>query len=236
MDDELKSSRTALQRRPARGHYDFETVAAILDAGIFCHVGYTVDSQPYVIPTGYGREGRRLYLHGAKLSRTLIELGRGIPVCVTVTHLDGIVIARSGFHSSINYRSVMILGQAEPVSDADKEHALSVIVEHIAPGHWAASRPPTREELHQTAVVALDIVEASAKVRTGPPIDDEQDYGLPIWAGVIPIETFAKEPLPDPKLKSGIALPDYVARWRRRSAVNPTTIQAPLSATDGQAP
>lgn len=236
MNDELRSSRTELQRLPARGHHDFETIASILDAGIVCHVGYAVDGQPYVVPTGYGRDGHRLYLHGSRLARTLVELGRGVPVCVTVTHLDGVVIARSGFHSSMNYRSVMILGHAEPVADADKEHALTVIVEHIAPGHWAASRPPTREELALTSVVALDIVEASAKVRTGPPVDDDADYALPIWAGVIPIETVAREPLPDPKLRAGVALPDYVARWRRRSAVSPTTIQAPLSATDGQAP
>jgi nitroimidazol reductase NimA-like FMN-containing flavoprotein (pyridoxamine 5'-phosphate oxidase superfamily) len=215
MNDELKSTRTTLHRMHERGRHDFATIAAILDAGFVCHVGYEVDGQPYVVPTCYGRADRRLYLHGSQLSRTMRELGRGVPVCVTVTHVDGIVVARSGYHSSINYRSAMILGHAEPLPDADREAALRTIVEQIVPGRWPALRPPTRGELDLTAVVRVEIVEASAKVRTGPPGDDEADYALPIWAGVLPLELRAGSPEPDPRLAPGVPVPAHVEDWRR---------------------
>ncbi len=215
MDEELRSSRTTVQRLPDRARYDFETVAAILDAAFVCHVGFVVDGQPYVIPTSYGRSGRTLYLHGASMSRMLGELARGVPLCLTVTHVDGIVVARSGYHSSINYRSAVVLGSAEAVPDDEKAQALEVIVEHIVPGRWAQLRPVRNEELALTSVVKLEIVEASAKIRTGPPHDDDADYDRPIWAGVIPLEVSPGRPQADPLLAPGIALPGNLGHYRR---------------------
>jgi nitroimidazol reductase NimA-like FMN-containing flavoprotein (pyridoxamine 5'-phosphate oxidase superfamily) len=216
MHDDLSSSRTVIHRMPARGHYDFATVAAILDAGFLCHVGFVVDGQPYVIPTCYGREGHALYLHGSSASRMLGTLAGGAPVCVTVTHVDGIVVARSGYHSSINYRSAVILGTAEPLAAADKAAALRVIVERIVPGRWEALRPVRDDELAVTTVLRVDIAEASAKIRTGPPLDDEADCALPIWAGVIPLCVAAGEPLPDQRLAAGGDSPESVGRWGRK--------------------
>jgi len=212
---DLQSSRTALKRYPARGHHDFETIAAILDEGFFCHVGFVAGGQPYVIPTGYGRDGHTLYFHGSAASRMLNEAGKGIPVCITVTLVDGLVMARSAFNSSMNYRSVMILGSAEPVASEHKAQALRTISNHIFPGRWEAFRPVRQAELDDTSVLSVQIVEASAKVRVGPPHDDAEDYRLPIWAGLINFPAATPQIVPDPQLSAGIAPPSYVSGYRR---------------------
>jgi uncharacterized protein len=212
---DLLSDRTTLDRYPARGRHDFATIAAILDEGFFCHVGFVVNGQPYVIPTGYGRRDRVLYIHGSAASRMLNEAAKGVPVCVTVTLVDGLVLARSAFHSSVNYRSVVILGTAEPVADADKAAALKVISDQIVPGRWESLRPVRKDELEQTLVLQLDIVEASAKVRTGPPVDDEEDYRLPVWAGTLDFAPLAATPNPDQRLAAGVPVPQHALRYRR---------------------
>lgn len=212
---DLESSRTKLDRYPARGKHDFATVAAILDEGFFCHIGFVKDGQPFVIPTGYGRKDRMLYIHGSAASRMLNEAGKGIPLCVTVTLVDGLVLARSAFHSSVNYRSVVILGTAEPVAADEKAAALKTISDHIVPGRWASLRRVKQEEIDQTSVLKLDIVEASAKVRSGPPVDDEADYALPIWAGTLDFTVPVATPNPDKRLQPGSAVPAHVTRYRR---------------------
>ena len=216
MDDELKSSRTELHRVPARGHYDFKTIASILDEAYVCHLGFETNGQPYVIPTIYGRDDPTIYLQGAASGRLLDALFFADAICLTVTLVDGLVLARSGFHSSINYRSVVILGTAEPVDESEREKALKVISDHVVPGRWESLRPIKPEELEQTTVLQMEIVEASAKIRTGPPIDDEEDYALPIWAGVIPIGAKAGRPLDDPRLRDDVAAPAYVRRYASR--------------------
>ncbi len=212
---DLLSDRTKLDRYPGRGKHDFAAVAAILDEGFFCHVGFVKNGQPFVIPTGYGRRDRVLYIHGSAASRMLTEAGKGIPLCVTVTLVDGLVLARSAFHSSVNYRSVVILGTAEPVPADEKISALKTISDHIVPGRWESLRPVKQEEIDQTTVLKLDIVEASAKIRTGPPVDDEADYGLPIWAGTLDFAAPVATPNPDNRLQSGVAVPAHVMRYRR---------------------
>ena len=212
---DLQSSRTKLDRYPARGKHDFATVAAILDEGFFCHVGFVKNGQPFVIPTGYGRKDRVLYIHGSAASRMLNEAGKGIALCVTVTLVDGLVLARSAFHSSVNYRSVVILGTAEPVAEDEKVAALRTISDHIVPGRWEGLRPVKQEEIDQTTVLKLDIVEASAKVRSGPPVDDEEDYALPIWAGTLDLAAPVATPNPDKRLLPGVAVPAHVMRYRR---------------------
>jgi uncharacterized protein len=212
---DLESSRTKLDRYPARGKHDFATVAAILDEGFFCHVGFVQNGQPFVIPTGYGRKEGVLYIHGSAASRMLTEAEKGIALCVTVTLVDGLVLARAAFHSSVNYRSVVILGQAEPVPAHEKLLALKTISDHIVPGRWESQRPVKQEELEQTRVLKLEIAEASAKIRTGPPIDDEEDYALPIWAGTLDFSAPAGTPNPDKRLQPGVATPAHVLRYRR---------------------
>jgi len=212
---DLESSRTKLDRYPARGKHDFATIAAILDEGFFCHVGFVQNGQPFVIPTGYGRKDRVLYIHGSAASRMLTAAGKGVPLCVTITLVDGLVLARSAFHSSVNYRSVVILGTAEPVPADEKVVALKTISDHIVPGRWESLRPVKQAELDQTTVLKLDIVEASAKIRTGPPADDEEDYALPIWAGTLDFAGLVATPNPDKRLQSGVAIPAHVARYRR---------------------
>ncbi len=209
-DRQINTKRTTVKRIPKRGVYDRDTINAILDEAFLCHVGFVVDGQPYVIPTSYGRVGDDLYIHGSAASRMLRNLAEGIDVCVTVTILDGLVLARSAFHHSMNYRSVVILGKAELVTDADeKNKALFAISEQIIPGLWDEVRPPTALELKATSVLKLPITEASAKIRTGPPIDDDEDYDLNVWAGVVPIALECGEPVPDPKLNAGIAMPRF---------------------------
>jgi len=210
------TERTQVKRLPKRGHYDRETVYQILDTAFVCHVGFNVDGQPYVIPTNYGRAGDTLYLHGSAASRMLKTLSEGVPVCVTVTHVDGIVLARSAFHHSVNYRSVVILGTACLVeSPAEKKEALRIFTEHVMKGRWDDVRQPTEQELKGTTVLALPLEEVSAKVRTGGPLDDEADYSLPVWAGVLPLETVTKEPVPDAERKNDPPVPDYLKHYRR---------------------
>jgi uncharacterized protein len=201
---------------PKRGRYDEETVYSILDSGFVCHVGFSVDGQPFVIPTNYGRSGSTLYLHGSAASRMLKTLSAGAPVCVTVTHVDGLVLARSAFHHSVNYRSVLILGTARLVDDpAEKNEALRIFTEHVMKGRWDDVRQPTEQELRATTVLALPLEEVSAKVRSGGPVDEEADYTLPVWAGVLPLETVARSPEPDALRKKDPPLPEYLKNYSR---------------------
>jgi uncharacterized protein len=192
------TSRTKVKRLPKRGAYDRDTINAILDEAFICHAGFVADGQPFVIPTGFARAGNRLFIHGSAASRMLRSLAGGIDACVTVTIVDGLVLARSAFHHSMNYRSVVVLGKAEIVSDeAEKLEALRLFTEHIVPGRWQEVRQPNAKELKQTIVLSLELNEASAKIRTGGPIDDEEDYALPVWAGVIPVSMVRGEKVTD---------------------------------------
>jgi len=216
MSQYTPTDRTQVKRLPKRGNYDRETVYNILDTAFVCHVGFSVDGQPFVIPTNYGRSGDTLYLHGSAASRMLNTLSAGVPVCVTVTHVDGLVLARSAFHHSVNYRSVVILGKAQLVEDpAEKMEALRIFTEHVMKGRWNDVRIPTEQELKATTVLSLPLEEVSAKVRTGGPIDDEPDYALPVWAGVLPLETVAKTPLPDAQRKNDPPIPEYLKNYKR---------------------
>jgi nitroimidazol reductase NimA-like FMN-containing flavoprotein (pyridoxamine 5'-phosphate oxidase superfamily) len=213
-DHYQRTERTQLRRLPERGAYDRTTVHAILDEGFICHVGFVVDGQPHVIPTGYVRVGETIYLHGSSGSR--LGLRPGMPVCVTVTLLGGIVLARSAFHHSFQYRSVVALGRTRLVTDPEeKDTALSALVEHFVPGRSTDVRPGDRRELAATAVLALPLEEVSAKVRTGDPKDEDQDYDLPYWAGILPLSLEPGRPMPDPRLKPGIPVPPYVSAWSR---------------------
>jgi nitroimidazol reductase NimA-like FMN-containing flavoprotein (pyridoxamine 5'-phosphate oxidase superfamily) len=212
-----RTERTRVRRLPERAAYDRATVHAILDEGFLCHLGFVVDGQPYVIPTGYARVGDTVFLHGSTGSR--LGLRPGMDVCVTVTLVDGLVLARSAFHHSMNYRSVMAIGRTRPVTDpGEKEAALRALVEHIVPGRSDEVRGGDSRELAATAVLALPLAEVSAKVRTGPPKDDEPDYALPIWAGVLPLALTPGEPAPDPVLDPSIPTPAHVASWTRPGA------------------
>jgi nitroimidazol reductase NimA-like FMN-containing flavoprotein (pyridoxamine 5'-phosphate oxidase superfamily) len=205
-----------LKRLAKRGEYGREAVYRILDEGFVCHVGFVIEGQPFVIPTGYGRAGDTLYLHGAQASRMLRTLRDGVEICVTVTLIDGMVMARSAFHHSMNYRSVVVFGRAVVVEEsAEKMEALRVLTEHLAPGRWAEVRQPTDGEMRATMVLALPLAEASAKVRTGAPVDDEEDYELPVWAGVVPLRIVAGEPVDDPRLTPGIEPPPHVSNYAR---------------------
>lgn len=211
------SDRVRLRRKRERGSYDRAAIEAILDEALIGHVGIADEhGQPFVIPTLHARSGDVVYLHGSTASRTLRALQDGAPTCLTVSLLDGLVLARAAMHHSANYRSAMLLGRARVVEDEqEKLAALEAIVEHIVPGRWAEARRPSANELKATTVLALPLDEASAKIRTGPPIDDEEDYALPVWAGVIPISSEARAPEPDPRLPAGIALPDAAAHYAR---------------------
>jgi uncharacterized protein len=211
------SDRVRLRRRRDRGHYDRAVIDAILDEALIAHLGITgEDRQPLVIPTLHARCGDVVYLHGSTAGRTLRALAAGAPACLTVSLLDGLVLARSAMHHSANYRSVMLLGQARSVQEPkEKLAAFEAIVEHIVPERWRDVRAPTENELKATAVLAIDIDEASAKVRTGPPVDDEEDYSLPAWAGVIPLSIKAEAPEPDPRLGADVAPPAYASAYRR---------------------
>ena len=205
------TKRTKLGRLPNRGSHEPETVHAILDAAFLAHVGFQMGVQPFVIPTLYGREADTLYLHGSAASRMLRGLDTGIPACVCVTIVDGLVLARSAFHHSMNYRSVVAFGTARQIEGAEqKTRALRIISEHVIAGRWSDVRGPSDKELKATAVLEFSIEEASAKIRTGPPLDDEEDYSLPVWAGVLPLRMEAKTPVPDPRLAASIKLPPYV--------------------------
>src|SRR5271167_527045 len=211
------SARTRLVREADRAVYDRAAAYRILDEGFICHVGFVVDGQPFVIPTGYGRVGDNLYIHGSAASRMLRRVDEGIPVCVTVTLLDGLVLARSIFNHSMNYRSVVILGTAHAVTGPEEKlDALRLLSEHILPGRWAESRQPNEKELKKTLVMRLSIEEFSAKVRQGPPVDDEEDYAFPTWAGVIPLEMFAGKPINDPRLDPAREVPAYARQYARK--------------------
>jgi nitroimidazol reductase NimA-like FMN-containing flavoprotein (pyridoxamine 5'-phosphate oxidase superfamily) len=211
------STRTRVKRVPARGAYDRDTVNAILDETLVSHVGFVHDDHPIVIPTLHARLGDRLYLHGSAASRMLKTLEQGVSVCATATLVDGLVLARSAFHHSVNYRSAVVLGRAEPVApEAERLEALELFTEKLVPGRWPEVRPPSLKELKATKVLVLPLDEASAKVRTGPPVDDEPDYELPTWAGVLPTPTVTAEPEPDPRLDPAIEVPAHVADWRAR--------------------
>jgi nitroimidazol reductase NimA-like FMN-containing flavoprotein (pyridoxamine 5'-phosphate oxidase superfamily) len=208
------SPRTRVKRLGERGHYDRETIHEILDSATHCHVGYVIDGKPYVTPTAHWRHGDRVYWHGSSASRMLEHQAGGAEVCLTVTHIDGFVLARSGFHHSVNYRSVMAFGRAEIVEgEAAKRSALDGFIERLFPGRMAELRPHTAQELKATMVLSLALDEASAKIRTGPPKDDEEDYALPIWAGVLPVQLGHGAPVPDPRLTPGIAEPEYLHRF-----------------------
>ncbi len=213
----MPSARTRVVREAHRGVYDRESVYQILDEGFLCHVGFAVDGQPFVIPTSYGRKDASLYIHGSAASRMLKQMKEGVNVCITVTLLDGLVLARSIFNHSMNYRSVVILGKAMLVDDAqEKLEALRLLSEHILPGRWDDSRQPNERELKQTSVLRVPIEEFSAKVRQGPPIDDEEDYAFPTWAGVIPLDLIAGTPIDDARLSPGEEVPPYASNYTRK--------------------
>jgi nitroimidazol reductase NimA-like FMN-containing flavoprotein (pyridoxamine 5'-phosphate oxidase superfamily) len=211
------SERSQLRRLPKRGSHELPVIRQILDAAFLAHVGFSVHEQPFVIPTLFGREGETLYLHGSSASRMLRELEAGVHACVTVTLVDGLVLARSAFHHSMNYRSVVAFGMARKIEDSEqKTKALRVISEHLIPGRWAEVREPTEKELKATAVLEFSMEEASAKVRTGPPMDDEEDYELSVWAGILPLELTPQLPIPDARLAPGLKLPESVRRYRAK--------------------
>jgi len=218
MPDNLSSSaRTRVVREPHRGVYDRSTAYQILDEGFICHIGFVADGQPFVIPTGYGRSGDNLYIHGSAASRMLRNLDQGVAMCFTVTLLDGLVLARSIFNHSMNYRSVVVLGTAVAVEEPrEKLEALHRLSEHILPGRWQESRQPNQKELKATLVMRLPITEFSAKVRQGAPIDDEEDMTFPTWAGVIPLEMVAAAPIADAQLMAGITTPEYAKHYSRK--------------------
>ncbi len=208
------TERTTVKRLPTRGNYDRNVLNQILDEGLICHLGFVVDGQPFVIPTIYVRVGETLYVHGSPASRMLRTLEQGVPACVTVTHVDGLVLARSAFHHSMNYRSVVVLGTATVVDDAGKKNdVLHALTDHLVRGRWEEIRQPSPDELRRTLVLAIPIEEASAKIRVGPPLDDEDDYALPVWAGILPLKLVPSDPIADPRLPSDTAVPRYAANY-----------------------
>jgi len=220
-EPQMPTSRTRVIREADRGVYDRETVYRILDEGFLCNAGFVVDGQPFVIPTSYGRKDTNLYIHGSAASRMLRQLKDGVSVCVTVTLLDGLVLARSIFNHSMNYRSVVILGKATLVDDPhEKLAALRTLSEHILPGRWDDSRQPNERELKATSVLRVPIEEFSAKVRQGPAIDDEEDYSFPTWAGVVPLQLVAGAPIDDARLLPGTKIPEYARHYGRQSRSN----------------
>jgi nitroimidazol reductase NimA-like FMN-containing flavoprotein (pyridoxamine 5'-phosphate oxidase superfamily) len=217
MNTYVPTSRTRVRRLAKRGLYDKAVVHSILDEGLLCHVGFAVEGQPYVIPTLYARSGERLYLHGSAVSRMLKTLADGVEVCVTVTLVDAYVLARSAFHHSMNYRSVVVLGRAQLVADyAERLEALRILTNHIIPNRWEEVRGPNELEMRQTAVLTLPLEEVSAKVRTGKPNDDEEDYALPVWAGLVPISTQAGQPSDDGRVPPGTS-PPGMSRFDRKA-------------------
>ena len=205
-----------VRRIPERGQYDRDTIYQIVDQALYCHVGFVHDNQPFVIPTIHARLDDTLVFHGAKASRLLKQIRAGNSICVAITLLDGLVLARSVFNHSMNYRSVVLFGTGRAIEAEDEKlQALQALTEHIARGRWDDARKPNRRELDATAVVAMSIESASAKIRTGPPSDDEEDYDLPIWAGVLPIQLQALKPVNDPRLSDGIPVPEYIMSYDR---------------------
>jgi uncharacterized protein len=218
MNELPRTQRTTLKRLPQRGTFERQQINEILDEGFICHVGFVVNGQPVVIPTGYARVGDALVIHGSQASRMLRQLAQGIDVCVTVTVIDGLVLARSAFHHSMNYRSVVVFGRARIIEDRqEKVSALAALSEHMIPGRWDEVREPNDRELQLTTVLSIPLTEASAKVRSGPPVDDEEDYELPVWAGVIPLQMMANAPIADPRLGANRPTPSYAVEYRRAS-------------------
>ncbi len=216
MEKLSQTARTTLKRLPQRGAFDRETINQILDEGFICHVGFVVNGQPFVIPTGYARAGEKLYIHGSQASRMLRTLEQGIQVCLTVTLVDGLVLARSAFHHSMNYRSVVVFGRAAVIDDREEKlAALRELSEHMIPGRWDDVRLPNERELQLTTVLSLPLDEASAKIRSGPPLDDEEDYGLNVWAGVVPLHLTADAPIADDRLPN-IEVPEYALEYERK--------------------
>jgi len=212
-----QTERTTLKRLPKRGSFDRQVINAILDEGFICHVGFIADDKPVVIPTGYARVDEHLIIHGSQASRMLRALGKGIDVCVTVTLIDGLVLARSAFHHSMNYRSVVIFGRAQVIDGrADKRAALRALSEHMIPGRWDYVREPKESELQQTTVLSVPLAEASAKIRTGQPVDDDEDYDLPIWAGILPLRMSAEDAVADPLLRMDVEIPAHVLSYRKQ--------------------
>lgn len=207
------SNRSKINRIPARGFYNKETVYKIIDDAFYCHVSFVQSNQPFIIPTIYGRIDDKLFLHGAKASRMLKHISSGAELCVAITNLDGLVLARSVFHHSMNYRSVVLFGKGKELkNDDEKLQALEAITNHLLPGRWEDARKPNKKELDATAVVSLTIDEASAKIRTGPPKDEEEDYNLPVWAGILPLLKGFGKPEKDPLLNSSIDIPGYIKK------------------------
>lgn len=205
MDNYTPTSRTKVRRLPKRASYDKLAVHSILDQGFICHVGFAVESQPYVIPTVYARDGDTIYVHGSAVSRMLRTLTQQVPVCITVTLLDALVLARSAFHHSLNYRSVVMLGNARLVDGSDEKlRALHLITNHVVPQRWEEARSPNALELRQSSVLGLALEEVSAKIRSGPPLDDDEDYALPVWAGLVPVETRLGTPVDDGRVLAGV--------------------------------
>ncbi len=217
MNSEIKqTNRTKLKRIPKRGAFDRETINSILDEAFICHIGFVTENQPFVIPTAFARDGENLIIHGSAASRMMRDLSKGIDVCVTVTIVDGLVLARSAFHHSMNYRSVVIFGKAEIIDDEKaKNDALFAFTEHLIKDRWNEVREPNSKELKGTTVLRLPITEASAKIRTGDPVDDAEDYELNVWAGVIPLKLTAETPVNDAKLENGIETPKYALNYSR---------------------
>ena len=210
------TQRARVIREPQRGVYDRDVANRILDEGFICHVGFSIDGQPFVIPTSYGRHEDELYIHGSAASRMLRNVSGGIPMCVTVTLLDGLVLARSIFNHSMNYRSVVVLGTGTAIEDREEKlSALRLLSEHIVPGRWNEIRQPNEKELKATAILRVPIQEFSAKVREGPVVDDEEDYVFPVWAGVLPLSVVPGEPIADSRLAEGVGVPDYIRRYSR---------------------
>lgn len=210
------TDRSRIKRAPKRGHYDKDTIYKVLDSSQICHVGFIHQNRPVVIPTIFGRSGDKLFIHGATVSRLIVALEQGIDISLSVAHVDGLVLARSAFHHSMNYRSVVLFGKARLVEEQKKNEALKVISDHLIPGRWEEVRAPNRKELKATKVLEIAIDEASAKIRTGGPIDDNEDYELDIWAGVIPFKTQILSAIDDEQLKTGIAVPKSVENYLRK--------------------
>lgn len=209
----MKTERTRLRRLYERGHYDKDTIYEVLDAARQCSVGYVFKGAPYVTPTIHWREGNRVYWHGSSASQ-MLRAAHGADVCLTVAMLDGYVMARSGMHHSVNTRSVMLFGRAEKVADEDKEAKMKIMVDGLFQGRWDILRPATTQEIKATTILGMEIEEGAAKIRTGPPGDDEEDYALPIWAGVIPVRTVVDAPVDDPRNLQGVTPPDHVTAFR----------------------
>jgi nitroimidazol reductase NimA-like FMN-containing flavoprotein (pyridoxamine 5'-phosphate oxidase superfamily) len=217
MTDFARTHRNRIRRLPKRGQYDRETLYRILDEALICHVGFVANRQPYVIPINFARVDDRIILHGAKASRLLKHSAGGHPVCVEATLVDGLVLARSVFHHSVNYRSAIVFGKGQLIQDEqEKLAALQAVTEHMIPGRWQEARLPNRKELNATSVVSIQIEEASAKIRSGPAVDEEEDYALPVWAGILPLQEMPSLPLRDEVQSEDIPLPDYIARYSRK--------------------